>query len=88
MFLRRIEFLCENAFRQEKVLDLLYSYDTLVRPETERHFKRWNLQPVTYIYQFNKIEKLLKADRATELKLSAKKYLKLSDAEYNKYYKG
>lgn len=88
MFLRRIEFLCENAFRQEKVLDLLYSYDTLVRPETERHFKRWNLQPVTYIYQFNKIEKLLKADRATELKLSAKKYLKLSDAEYNKYFKG
>ena len=88
MFLRRIEYLCENAFQQDKVLDLLYQYDALVRPETERHFTRWKLQPITYVYQFNKIERLLKADRATELKLSTKKYLKLSDAEYNKYFKG
>ncbi len=87
MFLKRIQFHCENTFQREQVLSLLYRYDAAVRQETERHFKRWDLQPITYIYNFNQIEKLLKADRANELKLSAKRYMRMSDAEYASYFK-
>lgn len=86
MLLERLAYHCKNTFQQEKVLELLYRYDAAVRPETERHFKRWNMQPITYLYNFNKMEKLLKADRVRELQLSAKRYFKMSDAEYKKYF--
>lgn len=87
MFLKRLQFHCENTFRQDQVLPLLYWYDNAVREESKRHFTRWNLQPVTYIYNYNLFERLLKADRATQLKLSAKKILDLSDEEYDSYFR-
>ena len=88
MFLRRLAFHCENTFQQEKVLALLHWYDDAVRPEYTRHFLRWEMQPATYVHNYNKMERLLQADRVKELKLSAKKFLKMSDVEYNKYFKG
>ena len=88
MFLQRLAFHCKNTFQQDKVLSLLYWYDAAVRPEYPRHFQRWNMQPITYVYHFNKMEKLLKADRVKELQDSAKKYLKMTDEEYNRYFKG
>ena len=88
MFLRRLEYHCEHTFTREQVLSLLHWYDDAVRKETERHFIRWKLQPITYIYNYNLFERLLTADRAGELKLSAKKFLALSDEEYNAYFRG
>ena len=89
MFLKRLAYHCENTFPREKVLALLYEFDAAVRPETERHFKRWNLQPKTYVYNFNRIESLIKEDdRVEDLKQSAKKLLKLSDSEYARYFGG
>ena len=88
MFLRRLAYHCEHTFTQEQVLSLLHWYDDAVRKETERHFIRWKLQPITYIYNYNLFERLLTADRAGELKLSAKKFLALSDEEYNAYFRG
>ena len=87
MLLERLAYHCENTFQQEQVLELLYRYDAAVRPEYERHFKRWNLQPITYVYNYNKMEKLLLADRVKELQQSAKKYFKMSDAEYKQYFR-
>ena len=72
----------EHTFTREQVLSLLHWDDDAVRKETERHFIRWKLQPITYIYNYNLFERLLTADRAGELKLSAKKFLALSDEEY------
>ena len=86
MFLQRVAYHCENTFQQEKTLALLYAYDSAVRQESVRHFKRWNLQPITYVYNFNQIERLLKADRVEQLKRSAKLRLNLSNAEYAKYF--
>lgn len=86
MFLRRLAYHCDNTFQQEKVLSLLHEYDSAVRPETERHFLHWKLKPITYIYNYNQMERLLEADRATELKRSAKIKLNLSDAEYQHYF--
>lgn len=86
MFLKRLAYHCENTFDREKTLTLLYAYDAAVRPETERHFKRWDLQPITYVYNFNQIERHLKADRAGELKQSARRRLNLSDEEYARYF--
>ena len=86
MFLKRLAYHCENTFQQDKTLSLLYAYDSAVRKESERHFKRWKLKPITYVYNFNQIERLLKADRVGELKKSAKERLNLSDAEYKKYF--
>ena len=88
MFLKRLAFHCKNTFQREKVLALLHWYDDIMRPEYTRHFLRWEMQPVTYVYNYNKMEQLLQADRVEELKLSAKKFLKMSDAEYNQYFNG
>ena len=90
MFLKRIQFHCEHTFQKEQVLALLHQYDDAVRQNDEyaRHFNRWKLQPITYIYNYQKFERLLTADRATELKMSAKRALKLSDAEYRAYFGG
>ncbi len=86
MFLRRLAYHCDNTFQRDKVLALLHEYDSAVRPETERHFLRWGLKPITYIYNYNQMERLLEADRAAELKRSAKLKLNLSDAEYQFYF--
>ncbi len=90
MFLKRLQFHCENTFRREQVLALLEQYDTAVRQNDEyaRHFNRWKLKPVTYIYNYQKFEKLLSADRVTELKQSARKTFNLTDAEYRSYFGG
>ena len=88
MFLKRLAYHCENTFRQEDVLALFYSYDDAVRVETERHFPRWGLPQTDYMYNYNQIERLLKADRVKQLKQSAKSVLHLSDAEYNAYFRG
>ena len=88
MFLTRLAYHCENTFPLEKVLPLLYEFDSTVRSEVERHFKRWNLQPITYTYNYNQIERLLKADRAKQLKQSIRTKLKLTSQEYNAYFGG
>ena len=88
MFLTRLAFHCKNTFQQEKALELLYWYDNAVRSEYVRHFERWNLDPGSYLYNYGKMEKLLQADRVKELQLSAKKYLKMTDAEFDTYFKG
>ena len=75
-----------TAVRKETVKE--QKETQLLRKETERHFIRWKLQPITYIYNYNLFERLLTADRAGELKLSAKKFLALSDEEYNAYFRG
>lgn len=86
MFLRRFAYHCDNTFQQEKVLALLHEYDSAVRPETERHFLRWGLKPITYVYNYNQMERLLEADRVAEMKRSVKLKLDLSDAEYQFYF--
>ena len=88
MFLQRLAYHCENTFRQDRVLSLLHTYDSAVREETIRHFNRWGLQPITYVYNYNQMERLLKADRVKELLQSAKKVLRLTDEEYNSYFRG
>ena len=88
MFLKRFAYHCENSFRQEDVLALFYSYDTAVRAETLRHFPRWDLSSKDYLYNYNQIERLLKADRVKELKRSARIVFGMSDDEYNTYFRG
>lgn len=88
MFLKRLAYHCEHTFRQEDMLSLLYAYDNAVREESVRHFKRWNLQPITYVYNFNQMERLLKADRVQQLKNSAQKLLGMSNAAFNAYFAG
>ena len=86
MFLKRLAFLCENAFQKEDVLALFYQFDRMMRPEVERHFTRWGLKPITYIYNYNQMEQLLKADRAKQLKQSARARLHMSQEEYKSYF--
>lgn len=88
MFLKRLAYHCENTFQMDQVLSLFYDFDSTVKPEYERHFLRWGLQPITYIYNRNQIERLLKADRAKQLKQSARILLKLTKEEYNTYFGG
>jgi hypothetical protein len=88
MFLKRLAYHCEHSFRQEDVLALFYSFDDAVRTETLRQFPRWGLSQKDYLYNYNQIEKLLKADRVKQLKQSARNVLHLSDAEYNAYFGG
>lgn len=70
------------------MLALFYSYDDAVHTETARHFQRWELPISNYEYNYNQIERLLKADRVKQLKQSARNVLHLSDAEYNAYFGG
>jgi hypothetical protein len=86
MFLKRLAFLCENAFQTDDVLALFYQFDQMMRPEVERHFTRWGLKPITYIYNYNQMERLLKADRAKQLKQSARVRLHMSKEEYKSYF--
>lgn len=88
MFLKRLAYHCEHSLRQENVLALFYSYDDAVHTETARHFQRWELPISNYEYNYNQIERLLKADRVKQLKQSARNVLHLSDAEYNAYFGG
>lgn len=86
MFLKRLSYHCENTFRQDRVLSLLYAYNTVTYSETGPHAKRWNFKPVSYVNSFRQVERLLTADRAGELKKSAKTLLKLTDEEYQYYF--
>jgi hypothetical protein len=86
MFLKRLAFLCENAFQTDDVLALFYQFDQMMRPEVERHFTRWGRKPITYIYNYNQMERLLKADRAKQLKQSARVRLHMSKEEYKSYF--
>ena len=88
MFLKRLAYHCAHTFRQEDMLALLYAYDDAVREESVRHFKRWGLQPITYVYNFNQMERLLKADRVQQLKTSAQKLLGMSSVAFNAYFAG